>query len=252
MRLTLPLALVALPLFAACGSGSANLGDKADDDSDDIEDVGDLRDLCDENADLIEYQTIRVEFPATQGECAWGEDGNLEANNGYLTARVEQTKSLDLSTDVVVCDMELSFAGEVGLEQDIVYDDNFLFLFNGVVLASSYKPWVDLLPTQGNLRLYDWDTIAGAENLFDSSIPTYCLGEEAGLAECEIPPPETTGPIVLSFDASLTSQLAFTAIENDQYDFTFIATGDNDPDTDCAHETFFFEATVPVLDLTKL
>lgn len=228
----------------ACKGGSLTL--------DDIEDAEDLEEACEEHADLVEEETVRVEFPATVGQCAWGEDGNLDAADGYLTARVEQTRSLDLPDDVVVCDMELSFAGEVGLEQDIVYDDNFLFLFNDVVLASSYAPWVELLPQEGSLRLYDWSTIAGAENLFDSSIPTYCLGEEAGLAECDIPPPETTGPIVLSFDTSITSELSYTAIESEAYDFTFVATGDNDPDTDCAHETFFFEATVPLLDLGAL
>ena len=70
-----------------------------------------------------------------------------------------------------------------------------------------------------------------------------------GRSECDIPPPETTGPIVLSFDTSLTSELSYRAIEAEAYDFTFIATGDNDADTDCAHETFFFEAEVSTLKL---
>jgi len=230
-----------ISLLLGCGSGRLGLGD--------IKSADDLQDACEEFEEEIEIETIRVEFEATEGACEWGENGNLDAENGYLTARVEQTRSLDLPDDVVVCDMELSFAGEVGLEQDIIYDDNFIFVFNEVVLASSYAPWIEMLPQDGALYIYDWDVIAGAENLFDDSIPTYCLGEEAGLAECDIPPPETTGPIVLSFDTSLTSELSYRAIEAEAYDFTFIATGDNDADTDCAHETFFFEAEVPTLKL---
>ena len=60
---------------------------------------------------------------------------------------------------------------------------------------------------------------------------------------------EASDEIVLSFDTSLTSELSYRAIEAEAYDFTFIATGDNDADTDCAHETFFFEAEVPTLKL---
>ncbi len=228
-------ALRLLPLLAACAKGGVQPLE--------IEDAEDVQDACDERADQIVTETYRVEFPAIAGGCAWGQDGNLEPDNGYLTARVEQYERLDLE-EVLICDMEFDFAGEAGLEQDIIYDDNFLFVFNGVVLASSYRPWIMELPAEDIFHIYDWDTIAGLENLFDS-IPTYCVGEETDLAECDIPPPETQGPISLSFDLSITSELSFRAIDEGVAEFGFIATGDNDSDVDCAHETFFFEVDVP-------
>ena len=231
-----------LPMLAltACNKGSVRL---------DLNSAKDVQQACEDREDEIQTDTIRVTFEATTGGCAWEEDGNLAAQDGYLTARVEQTEGLGLGADQVVCDMDFAFAGDVGLEQDIVYDDNFLFTFNDVVLAASYGPWVEALPADGNLRIYDWESIAGLENLFDSSIPTYCLGAAAGLAECEIPPPETTGPIKLAFDTSVTSTLSYTAIDQDRFDFGFIATGDNDPTTDCSHETFYFDVTVPYFEI---
>lgn len=233
MRLVLAL----LAPLAACARGGVKPLE--------IDDADDVTAACEERADEIVTETFRIDFPATEGECAWGEDGNTGPTQGYLSARVEQTEALDL-TKIVACDMDFDFAGEAGLEQDIVYDDNFFFLFNGIVLAASYRPWVEALPAEGIFRFYDWTTIVGMENLF-SGVPTYCLGDETDQADCDIPPPETQGPIALSFDLAITSELSFRAIDETRAEFGFVATGDNDPDIDCAHEAFFFEVTVPYL-----
>jgi hypothetical protein len=229
--------LLLLPFAIGCAQGGVQPLE--------IEDAEDVRDACEERADQIVTETYRIEFPAIAGGCAWGQDGNLEPEQGYLTARVEQIETLPLD-DVVICDMAFDFAGEAGLEQDIIYDDNFFFVFNGVVLASSYRPWVEALPADDIFHQYDWDSIAGMENLFEG-VPTYCVGDHSDLAECDIPPPETQGPISLSFDLSITSELSFRAVDEDRAEFGFIATGDNDPDIDCAHQTFFFDVSVPQL-----
>lgn len=225
---------------SGCSSGQILIGD--------IEDAEDVVETCTENEDQLQTEEFRIEFERTTGGCPWGEGENLWPSQGVLTARVEQTHSLDLE-NAVICDMEFTFAGEAGLEQDIEYDDNFLFVFNGVVLAASYRPWVELLDEDDIYRLYDWDRIVGADNLFDDSIPTYCVGEDSDLATCDIPPPETTGPISLAFDLSITSELSYLALEEGRRDFTFVATGDNDEDIDCSHEAFFFDVVVPYLPL---
>ncbi len=244
MRTLLPL-LTAIALLGGC-SGSLLVDGLPD--PEDIEDAEDVVDACEDNADAIVTETYRITFERTTGGCPWGTEGNLQPAQGVLTARVEQTEALELD-DVLICDMEFAFAGEAGLEQDIVYDDNFFFVFNGVVLASSYRPWVEQLPAEDVFYLYDWDSIVGMENVFDNSIPTYCVGDDSDLAECDIPPPETHGPISLSFDLAITSELSFMAIDEGRSDFTFIATGDNDPDIDCSHDEFFFDVDVPQLAL---
>jgi hypothetical protein len=234
------LALSMLLPLAGCGSGQIVFGD--------IEDAEDVVQACEDMADQVVTEQFRIEFDGTTGGCPWGEDGNLWPTQGVLTARVEQQRSLELE-DALICDMEFTFAGEAGLEQDIEYDDNFLFVFNDVVLASSYRPWVEQLEADGIYRLYDWDQIVGQENLFDESIPTYCVGDDSDLASCDIPPPETNGPISLSFDLSITSELSYRASEEDRRDFTFIATGDNDESIDCSHGAFYFDVDVPYLPM---
>ena len=213
-----------------------------------IEDAEDVQNACDENADSILTETFTVEFETTTGGCPWGQADNLDEQQGVLTARVEQIESLDLD-EIIICDMEFNFAGEAGLEQDIEYDDNFLFIFNGVVLASSYKPWIEQLPQEDVFYHYDWSEIVGQPNEFDNSIPTYCVGEDTDLADCVIPPPETPGPISLSFDLSITSELSYSAIDESRAEFGFIATGDNDPQSDCSHDAFYFEVDLPYLPL---
>ena len=245
------LIVLSIPLVGCAGQLNVNDDDDTGggiDDVGDIEDSEDVLEACEEYADQILTETFRVEFPATHGGCPWGEDGNLGQQQGVLTARVEETESLDLE-GLVVCDMDFAFAGEAGLEQDIVYDDNFIFVFNGVVLASSYRPWIDQLESEDVFRIYDWDRIVGLENDFSSSIPTYCVGEDTDLAECDIPPPETHGPISLSFELAITSELSFRAIDEQRSEFTFIATGDNDSQVDCSHDAFYFDVEVPYLDL---
>ena len=230
-------------LLLACNKGGITPFDSGSETI--IEDATDVRTACEERAAELVTETFVVEFPAIAGGCEWGVDGNLEQAQGVLTARVEQFETLALD-NVVICDMAFDFSGEGGVEQRIIYDDNFIFVFNGVVLAGSYRPWVDALPADGIYRLYDWGSIAGMENLFDS-VPTYCLGEDSALAECDIPPPETQGPISLNFDLSITSELSYRAIDQDVVEFGFIATGDNDPSVDCAHQAFSFQVEVPYL-----
>ena len=236
--------LLAMLLLVGC-AGELNVEEIGN-----IDDAEDVIETCEENADSILTDSFRIEFEQTAGGCPWGQDDNLQPSQGILTARMEQTEALDLD-DILVCDMEFAFAGEAGLEQDIEYDDNFLFVFNGVVLASSYRPWVLELEEEDIFRIYDWDRIVGEENRFEDSIPTYCVGDDTDQADCDIPPPETTGPISLAFDLAITSELSFRSIDEGHSEFTFIATGDNDSDIDCSHDAFYFDVDVPYLPLTS-
>lgn len=232
-------------LLVACGSGKGNVDD--DDDGIDIGDAGDVADLCEEAEP--ELVALTVSFPAPSSGCDFGEDGNDEAADGYVTARLEQTDSLELPDEAVICDVAFDFAGINGGEgTPMVYDDHFLFMFNGVVLAASDANLVSLLPDDESLYYtYDWDSIVGTEMAY-FDISTYCLGEDAGLASCEIPQPETNGIMALDFEADIANELAFRAIEAGAYDFTFVTMGDNDS-TDCYHEDFEFEVEIPYVRL---
>lgn len=235
-----------LILAAGCSSGKGSLDD--DDDGMDIGDADDVADLCEEQTP--ETTTITVSFPATDPPCDFGEDGNLPAEQATVTARIEQQVLLELPEEAVICDVVFDFAGINGGEgTPMVYDDNFFFMFSSVVLAGSNGPLVESLPIDSDLYYtYDWDSLAGQVFEFDNDIPTYCLGEDDGLASCDIPPPETNGIMSLDFDQSIANELAFRAIDNDDYSFTFVTIGDDD-NSDCYHEDFEFEVEIPYIEL---
>jgi hypothetical protein len=203
----------------------------------------DVATLCERETPTVE--TFTLTFPADPPGCAWGEDGNLEMAQGVVTARAEQHLTLPLPEDAVVCDLTLDFEVDPGFEQALYYDDNMFLTFNGVVLAASYGPMVDPLPKDGIFAAWDWAALAGTPFAFDSSIPSYCLGEAEGQSECDIPPPETNGPVALAFDPALVSELSFRAVQAGTFDYSFVTIGDNDPVVDCYHDAFTIEVEAP-------
>jgi len=239
------LLLLALPsLIGACASGKGATEGQVDTGGPAApSSPEDIAELCEQGEPQLLARTLS--FPATERGCAWGEGGNLGPEQGLVTAREEQLAALALPTGAVICDMAFDFAGVNGGEgTPMEYDDNFFFTFNDVVLAASYKPLVDVLPVEDELyRVYGWSTLAGAPFEFEDTT-AYCLGEDEGLASCEVPPPETAGLLQLAFDPEVANQLAYRAIAEGRAEFAFITLGDND-DTDCFHEEFAFEVEVP-------
>lgn len=209
-----------------------------------VESAEDIAEACDNTEP--EDRVLSVVFEASSDGCTWGRDGNLAPQDARFSARVEQTRTLDLPDDAIICGLEFSFGElEGGQAQDMTYDDNFFFLFNGVVLATSYGPLIDDFAHDGDLPLWDWERVVGQDLVFND-IPSWCLGEETGDSACTIPQPETQGSLALAFGGELVDQLAFNALENASYDFTMVGTGDND-DTDCSYSAFEFELQVPVI-----
>lgn len=204
-----------------------------------IASADDVAALCERETPTTE--TFSLTFPDDPPGCAWGQDGNLEMAQGVVTARAEQHLGLPLPEGAVVCDLALDFEVDPGFEQVIYYDDNMFLAFNDVVLAASYGPMVDALPRDGLFSTWDWGALAGTPFGFDPATPTYCLGAAEGLSDCDIPPPETNGPVALAFDPSLVSQLSFRALQSGTFDYSFVTIGDNDPDVDCYHDAFTIE-----------
>lgn len=238
-------------MLLGCGSGTGSDDAKVEDTSSfSINSADDIARACEEG----EPQTAQftVTFPETSPPCPWGEGDNLDTQDAHMTARIEQSSSLSLPAGAVVCDMAFNFQGVSGGEgTPMIYDDNFVFTFNDVPLASSYAPLIDELAVVDGLPVYDWSRIAGNEFSFDTSIATWCLGEAEGRSACEIPPPETDGIMSLSFEASLANELSLLAIQQNRFEFSFITIGDNDASTDCRHADWAFIVDVPYVELGR-
>ena len=239
-------ALLFLPLaLLACGSGKGTVQTSGTDTAgDDIGDADDVADACEEGEP--ETLTLTVSFPAPAPGCDWGEPGNLEPEQAVVTARREEVQSLELPEDAVICDVVFDFEGiSGGTGTPMEYDDHFLFTFNDVVLAANYGPMVEEFSVDDGLfYTYDWGALRGYPFEFDDSIPSFCIGEDAGLSTCTIPPPETDGTLALQFEPDIVNELSFRAVSEGRYDFAFITLGDND-DTDCSHADFEFTVEVP-------
>ena len=235
MRSTIVIFTLLIATTACDGSGM--LGN--------IETVEDLRDECDRRTpDEIEFEVF---FEATPGGCSWGEDGNGERESGLVTARTEQTVSIDIPEGGVVCGLDFDFAAlDPGFEQVMTYDDHFFLNFNGIVLAASYGEMVDDLNITDGLARYDWGDLEGFPIDLHGEIDDYCVGEDEGLSQCTIPESETPGEISLSFGGELVDQMSFLALESGSYSFQFVTTGD-DNDSDCFHDDFEFTVEAPVI-----
>lgn len=229
-----------LVLLAACEPG----GDK--DTADGLGDADDVTELCAESTP--KSVVLEVGFDAYAGECPWGEGDNLEAQDATFTARVEETESLAMPADSVICDVGYDFQIDPEQSQIMQYDDHFVFTFVDVVLASSGRQIVDFLPVADDgLVPWDWSAVAGQPLDFNDT-EHWCMGEDEGLASCEIPEAETPGALELDFDPSIVAKLSYRAVELNRADFTFITLGDNDPGKDCSHNAFEFTVNVDYVE----
>ncbi len=81
---------------------------------------------------------FEIFFETPNQMCPFGEDDNLPRAQGVMTARIEQTASVELPEGEVACGLEFDFQGiDPSTEQMMQYDDNFVLNFNGMVLASN-------------------------------------------------------------------------------------------------------------------
>ena len=245
-------ALILLSIFPSCVEGGNDDPSLTYKEAGGIDEVSvtspdDVKELCAVNTKKT--VVLDVLFPAEEAGCQWGENGNLTMMQGRVTARSEQHVDLELPQGGIICDLDFEFESvDASLEQrSFVYDDNFFLTFNDVVLAASYAPMVvDRFQNEAGLYRYNWDRLKGYQFGF-GTVPTYCIGADEGLSECTIPPPETNGPMALTFGGELVRQLSYVAVQEKRFEFMLATIGDNDPQTDCSHETFGFQIEVTYL-----
>ena len=234
---------IAVLCLAACVSGDPpSLTYLSDNNGGQAQTVDEIAEICETSE--LQTVTLEVAFPDAPPNCNWGQDGNLLMQQGVVTGRQEQVASLDLPEGEVICGLKLGFKSlDPSFQQVMVYDDNFFLTFNDVVLAASYGPMVEVFEEDNGLYTYDWNRLKGYDFGF-GQVPTYCIGADEGLSTCQIPPPEQPGLISLDFGGELIERLSLIAVQQGRYDFMFVATGDNDPATDCSHAAFQFTVDV--------
>lgn len=198
---------------------------------------------CADDPDAV-TETYTITFEELQPDCPFGEGDNLEMAEQRLQARVEQSKVIEVPGEV--CDIALTFGkgDATSSETNFEYDDAFWLNLNGRVLAASSEALVEAMAVEDGRVLYDWADVVGTDVDWTNT-PPYCLGQDVGLATCDIPTSETPGTIDLQFDDTIIEGLIADAMgAGDRLEWVFITTGDNDPETDCRHMPLSFEVTV--------
>ncbi|MGZ3721725.1 MAG: hypothetical protein ACXVA9_02265 [Bdellovibrionales bacterium] len=194
----------------------------------------------------IKFDDTKIETGRTQ-VCDFGIGDNLPIRDGFMQARYEQSRVLNLPTNAVICDVTMTTAA-----QKFSYDDILFLTFNGEIMGSDNKTSIlgNLKPNTtaqlSNGKLvplykYDWLSLRGAA--FANVADDYCAGAAEGGATCMWPVTEKTGDIVFKYNPELLIAIGLLAPANQQT-FGFVMTGDNDLLSDCYHSELNFAVNV--------
>jgi hypothetical protein len=179
-------------------------------------------------------------------DCNWGtksgdnevlsSNGNLSIKDGWLRAREENTYSVPVPANSIVCGVNLTSETD-----QIHFDDFFAVRMDQYIVAASKVLSNALEQDADGHYIWDWERIRG-----DGSSATGTamadLGKYCGTGECDLPKHDQSGSFEINValdgndDASNEQNAALFAklSELSAIDLTATATGDNDDD-DCYH-----------------
>lgn len=204
-------------------------------------------------AGTIKTLTQNIDFNDTKLEtgrsqvCQFNTGDNLSMLDSHMRARYEQTRTLNLPANAVICDVQMTTA-----QQKFSYDDILFLTFNGVIMGSNNKSAitsklsVDSSAQLSNgklVPLYKYDWLGLRDASFANVADDYCLGADQKAGTCQWPVTEMTGNIIFEWDPSLLITLALRQPANQQT-FGMVITGDNDPSSDCYHQDLQFSMQV--------
>lgn len=171
-------------------------------------------------------------FPKPAMTCEWEKAGNLKPLNNYFQARIEQNEALSLPIGSIICDVKFSFE-----KQQFLYDDHFMMVFDGAVIASSYN-FEKVLVGKYDLLRYDWANMAGM--FWDKSAEgTFCvLG-----GYCSWPVTDVVGSISMNYDSIVFQRIMAEDLTRNEHTLKFVSIGDND-NKDCEHSDVNFSLDV--------
>jgi hypothetical protein len=228
--------------------------------SSDDETIEDVIANCEEagSRGLLKTMTQQIVFADSTAQtgsvCQWNSGDNLPERNGFVQSRIEERKSIQLPAGATICDATFQF--KTG---PFKYDDFFFFTINDHVVATDASWAKDHFETSRmdlasagfvTLSAWNWSKIAGLDSADNntSSAYNYCIGAAEGLSSCSWPATEQTGTIRMDFDPRLVAALTFQHAKTSSIDFSFITTGDNDPNKDCRHGEVSFTTTVKYIN----
>ncbi len=193
-----------------------------------------IADACDRLP--IQRAVVNIQFPKPDLTCEWEANGNLAPLNNFFQARIEQPRTMGLPRGAVICDAQFTFS-----QQDFLYDDHFLLLFNDTVIASSYDFSYRLEKGNFGLLKYDWGRMAGMDWLKNKE-QIFCPDIPGGQSMCSFPGHDQQGVIDLNYEPSFIQAIMSQGVPSN-HSFTMVSIGDNDEE-DCEHSDVEFDVSV--------
>lgn len=193
-------------------------------------------DLSCNNTSTVEWI---VDFPSTSG-CDWGNNGNLSATQGEISAREEQESVYTVPSGSGICGIRpLIQANQDGHFQAFEFDDDAMMVYNDYVLFSTNDSLTDPLQSgswQG--KLYDWDLMKGAD--FNGYTWSWGNASTASLG---------AGTFYVSIQNGKMDKVHDISIANGEIRFMLVTFGDNDDagdsdGADCAHDGLSFPVEI--------
>lgn len=219
-------ALATLATLAACGPLRVHFDEGGGPDGDSAAPPA-LTASCDA-PERWETRVQTVHFEAEERPCDWGEGGNLEPAEGRASARRAHTEPLLMPTDATLCDLSISPRGwSSGWGPP--YDDQFVLLMAGAVVASSSAELVALLPSTDGLALYGWPSLAGGE-LDIWGVSPWCLGEDS---TCVIPGGQGGDEFDIALSIPARIRLLGHVRQAVEPGLSLVVIGDDDEMSDC-------------------
>ncbi len=202
-----------------------------------FETVSEITELCAAGS----LQTISFDvFIDERDGCSWGEEGNVEEDQGAYTAREADIRSIEGMENTVVCSLDFDFNG------DFTYEDDFFLTWNDAILLSNRGLVIEEFSEWMRYPLFAWDDIVELEIPTSQSFTPFCAGEDEGNASCEVPRKRNNGnwegDLEYDVDLIVVHELAFRAQSLGGLDIGLVTTGDNDEE-DCSHSELDLEVT---------
>lgn len=193
------------------------------------------RTICEKARDkgLIKTKTVRIRFSKKSRGC--NQSDSLPNAPGFLQAKSVVQQDIDIPAKAYLCDTQMQFNL---VSNRFNYSDQFIFTLNDVVLVSS-SSFSGLLEKEGDLLIYDWQKLAGAQK--PSGI-RYCLGENQSLAYCSVPGRNKFGLMTYSPSQKIVQKISDYKLKNNKSQknsFKFIVAGDHSRDCVRSAQDFY-------------
>lgn len=202
-----------------------------------LETVTEITELCADSS--LETIAFDVFIDESDG-CSWGEDGNIEEDQGVYTARDAVIRSIEGMENTVMCSLDFDFHG------DFTYEDDFFLTWNDAILLTNRGSVVGEFSEWMRYPVFEWDDIVDLEIPTSQNFTPFCAGEDDDNADCEVPRERNNGnwegDLEYDVDLIVVHELAFRAQSFGRLDIGLVTTGDNDED-DCSHSELDLEVT---------